>query len=171
MVYLKFNILLPSKPVLAFFSFHTGRMQENREREPQVTKGRGRIKTTATTRRTPAAAATEKEAGPGAKTAVPKARGGRGSTPRGKMVHQLQAAVSPQANLKVDLGGERIIILEGGTKAAAVIGVERGVGKVERMVGRRNPTNSSSRKRAHQIMPTTWGFSWEGSLGKPEPKT
>ena len=149
-------------------------MQGNREKETQVTKGRGQ-KTTATTRRTQAAAATEK-AGPGAKTAVPKAntRGGRGSTPRGKMVHQLQAAVNPQANLKVDLGGERIIILEVGTKAAAVIGVEeeeRAVGKVAKRVGRRSPTNSSSRKRAHQIMPTTWGFSWEESLGKPEPKT
>ena len=132
--------------------------------------GRDR-KTTATTRRTPAAA-TEKEAGPGAKTAVPKARGGRGSTLRGKMVHQLQAAVNPQANLKVDQGGERIIILEVGTKAAALIGVERAVGKVAKRVGRRSPTNSSSsRKRAHLLTPTTWVFSWEGSLGKPEPKT
>ena len=120
---------------------------------------------------TPAAAATEKEAGPGAKTAVPKARGGRGSIPREKMVHQLQAAVNPQANLKVDLGGERIIILEVGTKAAAVIGVERAVGKVAKRVGRRSPTNSSSRKRALLLTPTTWVFSWEGSLGKPEPKT
>ena len=82
--------------------------------------GRDR-KTTATTRRTPAAAATEKEAGPGAKTAVPKARGGRGSIPREKMVHQLQAAVNPRANLKVDLGGERIIILEVGTTAISVL--------------------------------------------------
>ena len=140
-------------------------MQENREKETQVTKGRGR-KITATTRRTQAAAGTEKagpeKAGPGAKTAVPKAntRGGRGSIPREKMVHQLQAAVNPQANLKVDLGGERII-LEVGTKAAAVIEVEeeRAVGKVAKRVGRRSPTNSSSIKRAHQIMPTTWGFS------------
>ena len=146
-------------------------MQESQEREPQVTKGRGR-KTTATTRRTPAA--TEKEAGPGAKTAVPKARGGRGSTPREKMVHQA-AVKHPQANLKVDLGGERIIMLEAGTKAAAVIGVEEraAVGKVAKRVGgRRSPTNSSSsRKRAPLLTPTTWGFSWEGSLGKPEPKT
>ena len=137
-------------------------MQENREKETQVTKGRGR-KITATTRRTQAAAGTEKagpeKAGPGAKTAVPKAntRGGRGSIPREKMVHQLQAAVNPQANLKE---GERIIP-EVGTKAAAVIEVEeeRAVGKVAKRVGRRSPTNSSSRKRAHQIMPTTWGFS------------
>ena len=135
-------------------------MQENREKETQVTKGRGQ-KITATTRRTQAAAGTEKagpeKAGPGAKTAVPKARGGRGSTPREKTVKH------PQANLKVDLGGERIIMLEAGTKAAAVIGVEEraaAVGKVAKRVGgRRSPTNSSSRKRAHQIMPTTWGFS------------
>ena len=137
-------------------------MQENREKETQVTKGRGR-KITATTRRTQAAAGTEKagpeKAGPGAKTAVPKAntRGGRGSIPREKMVHQLQAAVNPQAKLKE---GERIIP-EVGTKAAAVIEVEeeRAVGKVAKRVGRRSPTNSSSIKRAHQIMPTTWGFS------------
>ena len=142
-------------------------MQENREKETQVTKGRGR-KITATTRRTQAAAGTEKagpekadpeKAGPGAKTAVLKAntRGGRGSIPREKMVHQLQAAVNPQAKLKE---GERIIP-EVGTKAAAVIEVEeeRAVGKVARRVGRKSPTNSSSRKRAHQIMPTTWGFS------------
>ena len=137
-------------------------MQENREKETQVTKGRGR-KITATTRRTQAAAGTEKagpeKAGPGGKTAVPKAntRGGRGSIPREKMVHQLQAAVNPQAKLKE---GERII-REVGTKAAAVIEVEeeRAAGKVARRVGRRNPANISSRKRAHQIMPTTWGFS------------
>ena len=137
-------------------------MQESQEREPQVTKGRGR-KTTATTRRTQAAAVAEKEADPGAKTAVPKARGGRGSTPRGKMVHQA-AVKHPQANLKVDLGGERIIMLEAGTKAAAVIGVEEraAVGKVAKRVGgRRSPTNSSSssRKRAPLLTPTTWGFS------------